>query len=283
MKKSSETTPTPASLESIRGFLLDMDGTIYLGDKIFPWSLHFIETLQRFNLKFLFLTNNSSKNRWGYEMKLNHMGIPVSERQILTSGEATVSYLNQKAGLKKIFVLGTNALETEFRQSGYELDDLDPQMVILGFDTGLNYSKLTKICDLVRRGLPYIATHPDMNCPAENGFIPDIGATIAFIEASTHRRPDEIIGKPGLIMTQAAADKLNLNIEDLAIVGDRLYTDIAMSACSAITSILVLSGETRPEDVPASPFQPDYIFSHTGELADRLEALYQNTDTGLTA
>ena len=129
-------------------------------------------------------------------------------------------------------MVGTPALEGEFVRHGFTLDDRDPQVAVLGFDTALTYAKLWKLCDFVRGGLPYIATHPDLNCPTETGPMPDTGATIAFVQASTGRAPDLVVGKPNRLIAEAAARKLGLPLSALAMVGDRLYTDIALGATS---------------------------------------------------
>jgi HAD superfamily hydrolase (TIGR01450 family) len=167
-------------------------------------------------------------------------------------------------------VVGTPALEEEFRQHGFQLEENHPQSIVLGFDTTLTYQKLWKLCDFVRAGLPYIATHPDFNCPTETGFMPDIGAMIAFVHASTGREPDLIVGKPNRMIIDAVAHKLGLQISEMAMVGDRLYTDIALGATSSITTCLVLSGETHSEDLIDSPHQPTYCFENLGAIADWL-------------
>jgi len=262
-------------LTEIRCFMLDMDGTFYLGEKLFPWSLGFIDTLQKLGIGYLFLTNNSSKDRYLYAEKISRMGLRVSEEQVLTSGEATAIYMEGRYPGKRLFVAGTPSLLNEFSSRGFTLDDQNPEAVVLGFDTTLTYEKLWKLCDFVRAGLPYVATHPDINCPTEHGFMPDIGAFLAAVTASTGRSPDIIIGKPNRMIAEAAAKKLDLPLQSLAMVGDRLYTDIAIGREAGITSILVLSGETRTEDLPGSPYQPDYVFTHLGELAQYLADLYR--------
>jgi ribonucleotide monophosphatase NagD (HAD superfamily) len=144
---------------------------------------------------------------------------------------------------------------------------------VLGFDTTLTYQKLWKLCDFAREGLPYIATHPDLNCPTESGFMPDIGAMIAFVKTATGREPDLVDVKPNRIIIEELSRKIHVPVEQFAMIGDRLYTDIALGGTAGITTILVLSGETRPSDLDGSPFQPDYIFNHLGEVADRLQLL----------
>ncbi|MFZ2097545.1 MAG: HAD-IIA family hydrolase [Anaerolineales bacterium] len=261
-------------LNTVRGFLLDMDGTFYLGDRLLEGALHFINVLRGQNKKFLFLTNNSSKHRSQYAEKINRLGLPISEESVLTSGEATALYLREQHPGANLFLVGTPSLEEEFRQYGFQLVQQKPQFLVLGFDTTLTYQKLWALCDFVRAGVPYIATHPDFNCPTEKGFMPDVGAIIAFVKAATGRQPDLVVGKPNRLIVDAAALKLNLQVDQLAMIGDRLYTDIALGKTSSITTILVLSGETKLEDLKGSPFKPDYTFKNLAGAADWLEKKY---------
>jgi HAD superfamily hydrolase (TIGR01457 family) len=259
------------SLRDVKCFLLDMDGTFFLGNQLIDGSLRFIDTLRELQIDYLFLTNNSSRHARQYAEKITKLGLPISAEKVLTSGEATALYLQQEYPSSACYLVGTPALEEEFRQHGIRLEQSHPECIVLGFDTTLTYEKLSKLCDFVRAGLRYIATHPDVNCPTENGFLPDIGATIAFVRASTGREPDVIVGKPNRLIVDAGADRLGLKIEEMAMVGDRLYTDIALGETSGITTCLVLSGETRLEDLAGSPHQPTYIFKNLGELGDWLK------------
>jgi 4-nitrophenyl phosphatase len=259
-----------------------MDGTFNLGDRLIDGSMRFIETLERQGKSYIFLTNNSSKNRRMYAEKIARLGLRIPEDMVFTSGEATALYLKSvgaglvpapglASALPRIFLAGTPALEEEFRSHGFTLVEENPELVVLGFDTTLTYNKLWKLCDLVRAGLPYIATHPDFNCPTETGYMPDTGAMIAFIQASTGREPDVVVGKPNRIIVDALAEKLGLRLQDIAMVGDRLYTDIALGKSAGILTCLVLSGEATESDLVDSPFQPSYIFKDLGELADWLQ------------
>lgn len=259
-------------LATVRGFLLDMDGTVYLSDRLLPGAAAFLDYTRRAGIRVLFLTNNSSRHAAHYAEKIAAMGLEVTREQILTSGEATARYLQRRAPGSRVAVFGTPSLEEEFRQHGFTLDMKDPAYVVLGFDQTIDYAKLTLLCDLVRAGLPYIATHPDFNCPTATGFIPDIGAIIAFVEASTGRRPDAVIGKPNRPIIEMAADRLQLPVELLCMVGDRLYTDVAMGQAAPIKTVLVLSGETKPPDLAESPFQPDYVCADLAHLTARLTA-----------
>ncbi len=260
-----------AQLKDISLFMLDMDGTIYLGTRLFPCTLPFLDCLKRQGKRFLFLTNNSSKNRYAYVEKLGKMGIAVEPDDVFTSGEATTLYLRETRPGAKVCVIGMPTLEEEFREAGFTLEDKEPDCLVLGFDQTLDYAKLTMLCDHIRNGVPYIATHPDYNCPVENGFIPDIGATIAYVQASTGRLPDKVVGKPHAGIAQAVMKKYGVAAEGLAMVGDRLYTDIALGAEAGITSILVYSGETSPEDYAASRVHADYVFDDLSGIQRALE------------
>ena len=164
-------------------------------------------------------------------------------------------------------MVGTPSLKQEFRDHGFQLVQEKPDYAVLGFDTTLTYEKLWKLCDFAREGIPYIATHPDINCPTETGFMPDIGAMMALIETSTGRKPDVIVGKPHPPIIEAIVEKTGYSVNQLAMVGDRLYTDIAMGA-TGITTILVLSGETKESDLESAKHQPDYVVKDISGLRE---------------
>jgi 4-nitrophenyl phosphatase len=257
-------------LKQVRCFLLDMDGTFYLGEQLLDGALNFIEVLSRQGCEYLFLTNNSSKDSHQYVEKITRLGLPIAPEKVLTSGEATAMHIQRQTPGARVYVVGTPALENEFSGRGFELTHEMTDFAVLGFDTTLTYDKLWKLCDLVRAGVPYIATHPDYNCPTETGFMPDIGAMIAFVKASTGREPDLVVGKPNPLFLEKAAERTGIPVSAMCMIGDRLYTDIALGATAGIPTILVLSGETRQEDVPSSPYQPTYIFEHLGDVAKYL-------------
>ncbi|MBN1221056.1 MAG: HAD-IIA family hydrolase [Anaerolineae bacterium] len=253
------------NLTDIRLFLLDMDGTFYLGDRLLPGALEFIDICRAKGIDYLFLTNNSSKHRDQYADKLRRLGLDIGPEKIFTSGEATAIYLGQEKPGAKLYVVGTPALADEFSSRGFTLVEDEPDYAVLGFDTTLTYAKLWRLCDLVRAGVPYIATHPDFNCPIEGGFMPDIGAMIAFVEASTGRRPDVVVGKPNQPIIDALVEKTGIPIAQICMVGDRLYTDIALGV-TGITTVLVLSGEASRQDLPTAPHQPDFVMADLAEL-----------------
>ncbi|EGO61734.1 HAD-IIA family hydrolase [Acetonema longum] len=256
-------------LREIKCFLLDMDGTFYLGDDILPGALDFMHYITATERDFLFLTNNSSRAAGYYAGKLSRMGWQAAPRDILTSGEATALYLKAEKPGARIYLLGTPALEAEFQDHGFTVTDRNPDYVVLGFDKTLTYEKLEKACAFIRNGISFIATHPDINCPTEDGYIPDCGAMIELIKASTGATP-RIIGKPNPAIVAALLRRKPYRPEELAMVGDRLYTDIATGKNAGITSILVLSGETKAEDLARSNIRPDYVFESLGALKSAL-------------
>ena len=259
-------------LQNTRLFLLDMDGTFYLDDILLPGAVEFLALCREKNVPFSFLTNNSSKSKKDYLVKLARLGVAVTEREMFTSGDATLRYLAEKKCGKNILLIGTPSLEAQFAGAGYNIAAAEPAAVVLGFDTTLTYAKLTALCNAVRAGLPYIATHPDFNCPVADGFIPDIGAVIAFVKASTGRTPDAVIGKPHGYIAKAAADTFGVPLENVCMVGDRLYTDIALGACGCGTA-LVLCGETSAADYAAqTEVKASVVCENLAQLANLWEA-----------
>ncbi len=259
-----------SSLADIRLFLLDMDGTVYLGSRLLPGSLDFLRYLGETGRDHLFLTNNSSRNAQYYAQKLTKLGWPAQPGEILTSGEATALYLGGLKPAARVYLLGTPDLETEFEGHGFVLTDENPDYVVLGFDMTLTYDKLVRACDLVRGGVPFIATHPDLNCPTETGYIPDCGAMTALITASTGVTP-KVIGKPNREIIDAMFRKKPVRRDQVAMVGDRLYTDIVMGHNAGVTSVLVLSGEAKESDIPAAPVKPDHVAGGLGALYEALK------------
>ena len=257
-------------LHDLKCFLLDMDGTFYLGDQLLPGSLTFMNLLKNTGRDYLFVTNNSSCDAKFYAEKLARMGWKSSADKVITSGEATALYLEKQKPNAKVYLLGTPQLETEFSSRGFILTENNPDYVIIGFDKTLNYQKLVTACNLLRVGVPFIATHPDINCPTEAGFIPDCGAMLELIKASTGVVPQKIIGKPNKEIVETVLLKKNYQLSEIAMIGDRLYTDIATGKKAGITSILVMSGETTDEDLKKSDIQPDYVFKDLGALAQAL-------------
>ncbi len=261
------------SLNDINVFLLDMDGTIYLGEELIDGAKEFLEKIKERNKRYIFLTNNSSKNKQAYVEKLNRLGVEATEEEVFTSGEATTMYINKQRPGAKIYLLGTQALEEEFIGAGFVIEkerNKDIDYVVLGFDTTLTYEKLWGACEYISEGVEYIATHPDFNCPLANEkFMPDAGAMAAFIEASTGKTP-KVIGKPNKEVIESISLKYAIDKDHMAMVGDRLYTDIKTGQNAGITSILVYSGETKEDDYENSDIRADYVFDSVKDIIDLL-------------
>lgn len=254
------------SIKNSKAFAIDMDGTFFLGQRLLPGALDFLAMLNARGIPFSFLTNNSSKSPEDYHRKLIGLGVAAEDARVYTSGEATIAYLHRKHPGKHVFLLGTGSLAEQFKNAGVLLDEESPEVAVLGYDTGLTYPRLTRFCDLVRAGLTYIATHPDVNCPVEGGFAPDTGAFIALIEASTGRKPDVIIGKPNPLIIAGLAERFGVSPDEIVMVGDRLYTDIALGTTAGVGTVLVLSGETKHGDLVTSAYQPDLVCEDLAEL-----------------
>ena len=253
-------------LKRITCFALDMDGTVYLGERWVEGALEFLKAVERAGKQYIFLTNNSSRGPANYVEKLERMGLSTDESRIVTSGQASIDYLKRNYPGKRVFLLGNELLTREFEEAGICLDAKTPEVVVTGFDTSLTYEKMCRVCDFVRSGLPYIATHPDFNCPTENGFIPDAGAIHAFIHASAFRYPDHVVGKPSGDIMDYLARRAGTTREQTAMVGDRLYTDVAAGVNNGYTGILVLSGEAEQKDAEESDVVPDLIFTSVKEM-----------------
>lgn len=258
-------------LSAIRAFLMDMDGTVYLGSRLLPGAKSFFRLLDRRGIPYLFFTNNSSKDRRAYRAKLAGMGLSVDTERIITSGEATALYLASRTTHRRLYVLGTPCLRAEFRNAGFTLAEERVDAVVLGFDTTLTYAKLERACHLLRGGAAFVATHPDNVCPTERGPVPDCGSMAALLVKATGVRP-VVVGKPNRLMAAMALRKLGpgYSPSDVAIVGDRLYTDMRMGRRAGLTSILVLSGETKREELAETRDVPDYVFGSIRELGQEL-------------
>lgn len=252
--------------KDIRSFLLDMDGTFYLEDRLLKGSIDFLKALERTGRTARFLTNNSSKSGEFYAQRLRKMGVDERYMDVITSGQAAGSYCLKHRPGQKCYVLGNDMLKAELTAMGLEIVEDGADYVLVGFDTSLDYQKLCKVCDYIRYGKPYIATHPDFNCPTKEGFIPDTGSFMALIEASTGRKADLVIGKPNAGIVKEAMARTGYSAHETAIVGDRLYTDVATAKNFGMMGILVLTGETKMEDINNSPVQPDLIFERLSSM-----------------
>jgi len=247
-------------------YIFDMDGTIYLGSRVFKFAIDFINNLRGDDKRILFFTNNASNSPDYYYDKLSRMGFSPSRSEIMTSGDVTIEFLKRHRADKPVYLVGTPGLEKQFTDSGIVLSDT-ADIVVTSFDTTLTYEKLNTACRLIRNGAEFLSTHPDFNCPVEDGFIPDSGAIAALITASTGAVPT-YFGKPYPQTIEMICEATGTAKADMCIFGDRLYTDIALGKRHGVTAILVLSGETTADDVAeAMPEErPDFVFSSLDEV-----------------
>ncbi len=246
----------------IRHVALDMDGTIYLGSELFPFTKDFLRLLDENGITYSFLTNNPTKSIPSYIRKLRGMGIEAKPENMYTTAVATIDYLHARMpGVRRIFVVGTPDMKAEFQQAGFELtapsaDDM-PQALVVAFDTTLDYNRLCHASWLASQGIPYIATNPDRVCPTNlRTVLVDCGSLCACIEHAVSRRPDIVIGKPNPDMLSGIRFRLGLRPDEIAMCGDRIYTDVAMAANAGALGVLVLSGETTLETAINSDPQP---------------------------
>ena len=261
---------TVDKIKEIKCFILDMDGTIYLGNQLFDFTKDFLNKVEETGREYYFFTNNSSKSQQAYIDKLGNMDIHIEPKQMMISSHVMIKYLKEKHPGKTIYVVGTPSLINEFKAFNMPLVDENPDIVILGFDTTLTYEKISKACHYIRNGCIYYGINPDWNCPMEGGtFIPDCGSMAKLVEASTGRFP-EFFGKPSKHTLDYIIKETGYKPEEIAIVGDRLYTDIAVADGSDVTSILVLSGESTLEDVEASDVKPDIILESLKDITEKL-------------
>lgn len=253
------------SLKNKTLFVLDMDGTIYLDDTPIEGAREFVDTAKKNGRKIIYFTNNASKSISMYYEKLDRLGFAVAPGEIVSSADVTEDYLNTNYKGKSVYLVGTPALESSFKKAGITLTDGSyADIVVVSFDTTLTYDKLDNACHLIRNGADFISTHPDFNCPVKKGFIPDSGAICALVTASTGVKP-KYLGKPYVETANYLAKISKSDFKDVAVVGDRLYTDIALGRNHGITSILVLTGETKPCDVNNTN-APDFIFDRLGDI-----------------
>ena len=252
-------------------FLLDMDGTIYLGNRLFDFTLPFFECIAKRNAKHIFLTNNSSKSSGLYLKKLRSMNIPASPDNLITSTHATVRYLIEHYGSKPVYASGTAAFLRELADLGVNVtNDMDtPAALVMGYDTELTFQKLENMCILLNKDIGYVATNPDWTCPTEYGYVPDCGSIAQALKNATGKEP-VFIGKPMPAMIDMALKQSGVSKDETLIIGDRLYTDVACGLNAGIDAALVLSAESTEEDLKISVHKPDYVFKDLGDLVDIL-------------
>ncbi len=249
-------------IKEIRLFLFDMDGTLYLGDRLYDFTKELLATIREKGGKYMFMTNNSSKSVADYIKKLDKLGIKSNYDDFITSSQATAYYLKKHHNNTTLYVCGTESLKEELASNGFKttenLDETD--LIVMGFDTELTFKKLHDVSKLLltRPNIPYIATNPDYVCPTEFGSVPDCGSVCDMLYNVSGRRPI-FIGKPEPLMPILAMDKAGYTKKETAVIGDRIYTDIKSGINAGVTTILVMSGETTKEILDASNEKPDYV------------------------
>lgn len=252
-------------ISDLDGFLIDLDGTLYRGKEVIVGAPDFISTIRKKGKKFLILSNNSSMSCKSYQNKLRLLGIDVNVEEILTSTIASIDYLKKNYPDSTVYPVGTLDFVSELHSEGIQITDTNADVVLLGFDTSLTYEKIKTATHMIRQGSHFLATHGDIFCPTDDGFIPDIGTFIPLFEKATGVSP-KVIGKPHRDMVESALDRFNKKPECIGIIGDRLYTDIKMAETYGFIGILVLSGETVMNDTLADEVKPDYIFPSVKEI-----------------
>ena len=258
-----------ALLRSMKLFLFDMDGTLYLGDRLYSFTTELLQTIRQKGGKYLFMTNNSSKSVEDYIKKLHKLGIESTREDFITSSQATAYYLHKYHEGQKLYVCGTESLKAELRMEGFTVtENVDEvECIVMGFDTELTFQKLQDVSYLLltKKDLPYIATNPDLVCPTEFGSVPDCGSVCIMIENATGKKP-VVIGKPSPLMPELAMERLGITKEQTCVVGDRIYTDVKSGLNAGITGILVMSGETTPQILAESADKPHLVLEDAGEI-----------------
>ena len=269
-----------AACGKIRHVALDMDGTIYLGSTLFPFTPAFLELLRSRGIGYSFLTNNPTRSRKDYVEKLRGMGIQVSEDQVLTSSQATIGHLRARLPeVRRLFVLGTPSMQREFEEAGFELTRDDPadrpDALVVAFDPTLTYDRFCRAAWWAsKREIPYIATNPDWVCPTDRETVLiDCGSLCKALEGAVGRMPDTVIGKPSPLMLNGLCASLGLRPDEMAVCGDRLYTDVASARNAGCFGVLVLSGETTLETALAAGPAPDLIAASVAEFGKLLKNL----------
>ncbi len=255
-------------------YLFDMDGTLYLGDRLYPFTKELLSAIREQGGQYLFMTNNSSKSVEAYVKKLADMGIAATREDFLTSSQATAWYLHRHHQGQTLYVCGTRSLKDELTAQGFTVsDDISKtECIVMGFDTELTFQKLHDVsCLLLTKGeLPYIATNPDLVCPTEFGSVPDCGSVCMMIENATGRKP-VVIGKPSALMPRLAMEKMGIAPEHTCVVGDRIYTDIKSGLNAGITTVLVMSGETTEKILAESEDKPHLVLQDAGKILTALK------------
>ena len=267
-----------ARLAGIRHVALDMDGTIYMGMSLFDYTKPFLQSLREMGITYSFLTNNPSTSIPDYLKKLAGMGIEATEEEMYTTALATIDYIKTNyPEARRLFLLGTPSMISEFEKAGFESlpDSAEerPDVLVVAFDKTLEYSRLCRAAYWAQQGVPYVATNPDRVCPTDlPTVLVDCGSICKCIEHATGRQPDIVLGKPDPNMLTGVQSRYGVKPEQVAMVGDRIYTDIEMAHNAGAFGVLVLSGETTLQIADEAPRQPDLIADNISVLGELLRA-----------
>jgi HAD superfamily hydrolase (TIGR01450 family) len=253
------------SLDGIRVVFLDLDGTIYLGDNLIDGSLEFLNRCEEKGIQRFFLSNNSSKSVTEYLAKLHGLGIPAEANDVLLSTHDLLSWLGNEE-VTETFLVGTGGMRSMLEAVGISTRSNEPQYVVLGYDTQIDYEKLATASIHLHNKVPLVASHPDMVCPSPDGGLPDVGAYLALFKATTGVEPTHICGKPNAGMILHKIEELDLQPSQCAMVGDRLYTDMEMAERAGAVGVLVLSGEATLDDLETALQTPAVVVNSVAEL-----------------
>lgn len=262
-------------LRKKRLFLLDMDGTIYIDDRLFDGVTEFLNYIRAIGGQYLFLTNNSSRGIESYLDKLYRLGVPATKDNFLTSTDATIACLQKEYPGRKCYVQGTRSFYAQLRNAGIPVTDTpdeDTDILLSGFDRELTFQKLEDSCILLNRGVEWLATNPDWVCPTWYGSVPDCGSVCRMLTTATGRTP-RFIGKPQPEMVKLAMQKTGFAPEETVVIGDRIYTDIACGVNAGVDSVFVLSGEGVPADIETYDIHPTWVYQDIAAMAKELEGL----------
>ncbi|WP_028548840.1 HAD-IIA family hydrolase [Paenibacillus sp. UNC451MF] len=253
----------------MKGYIFDLDGTVYLGDKMIEGAAETIQALRERGDKVVFLSNKPIATRQSYSDKLTKMGIPTEVEDVLNSSLIVARYLKGKLQPEdKVYVIGEQPIHDELREHGIPIteDSVKPDYVVLSWDRQFTYDKLNIVYQAAVSGSKIIASNPDATCPLDSGQIPDTGTFIAALEAATGKSIDLVVGKPSLIAAEAAVEHLGLQYEDCYMIGDRLETDIKMGNDAGMESVLVLTGVATAEMAAASQYKPKHVIPSIKEI-----------------
>lgn len=256
------------SISNFLGYIFDLDGTIYRGERLIPGAQEVIQRLKNLGRRIVYLSNKPLQTREDYAAKLTRLGIPTEPKEVINSSYVMARWLKQQAPQSTIFITGEPPLIKEMENQGFRLSENPTEIdyVIASFDRTFDYRKLNIAFQAIKKGAHFVATNPDRSCPVEGGEIPDCAAMIGAIEGATGKKVETIVGKPSEITIQVAVETMNLRPQDCLLVGDRLETDMAMGKKAGMATALVLTGVTKRELIVQSPWRPDFIWESVGDI-----------------